>query len=305
VVAINLMRENCMGEVDQGIKYLLQLDAENMLAYAVPGLKVEKPLPSEVTASPQLLPDTLFRGTYQGDLCVVNLEVQLHGDPSMPRRMFEYSSRVSTEYDLPVLSVVLWLEDKGTFPEPHYEMSIGKFVAATWSYHSVKLFEIAARDIITSGVIGLLPLVPFTRDADLSTVEEAARLVQTQAPQQVNEFESVLALFGARHYGTDPILALFRRIGMNTEIIEQSPLFQMLAQKVVEKAKIEARAEGLAEGKVEGMRALACFQLEAHFGTLDADVRAAIEAADTAKVQEIMLNYQKESLDQLRQRLGI
>jgi hypothetical protein len=65
-----------MGEVDQGIKYLLQLDAPNMLAYTVPGLNIETTLPSEVTASPQLLPDTLFRGTYQGDLCIVNLEVQ-------------------------------------------------------------------------------------------------------------------------------------------------------------------------------------------------------------------------------------
>jgi len=298
-----------MGEVDQGIKYLLQFDAANMLAYAVPGLQIERALPSEVTASPQLLPDTLFRGTYQGDLCNVNLEVQLQGDPTMPRRMFEDGSRVSTEYDLPVLSIVLWLEDKGTFPEPHYEMSIGKFIAATWNYHSVKLFEIAARDIITSGVIGLLPLVPFTRDADLSTVEEAAKIVQTQTVQQKNELEGVLALFGARFYGADPILALFRRIGMNTEIIEQSPLFQMLTQKVVEKAKVEARAEGLAvgveEGKLIGMRGLAVMLLDARFGTLDADMRAAIDSADAAKVQEIVLNYEKESLVQLRQRLGI
>ncbi len=146
-------------------------------------------------------------------------------------------------------------------------------------------------------MIGLLPLVPFTRDADLNAIEEAAKIVQAQAAQRTNEFESVLALFGARYHGAEPILALFRRIGMNTSIIEDSPLFQMLTQKVVDQAKTE--------GKVEGMRSLALFQLEAYFGTLDADVRAAIDAADIAKVQEIMLNYQKESLEQLRQRLGI
>ena len=96
---------------------------------------------------------------------------------------------------------------------------------------------------------------------------------------------------------------------MNTEIIEQSPLFQMLTQKVVEKAKVEARAEGLAvgveEGKLIGMRGLAVMLLDARFGTLDADMRAAIDSADAAKVQEIVLNYEKESLVQLRQRLGI
>jgi hypothetical protein len=294
-----------MGEVDQGIKFLLQADAANMLQYMVPGLHIDRPVPAEVTASPQLLPDTLFRGTYQGDACVVNLEVQLHGDAAMPRRMYEYAARISTQSDLPVLSIVLWLEAKGMIPEPSYEMRIGNFLAGIWNYLSIKLFEIAARDIITSGVIGLLPLVPFTRDADLNTIEEAARTVQAQKAQQTIELESVLALFGARHFGADPILDLFRRIGMNTDIIEQSPLFQMLTQKVVEKARFEAKAEGEAQGKLLGMRALAIMLLEAHFGALDADVRAAIDAADAARVQEIVLHFDKESLEQVRQRLGL
>jgi hypothetical protein len=92
---------------------------------------------------------------------------------------------------------------------------------------------------------------------------------------------------------------------MNTEIIEQSPLFQMLTQKVVKKAKFEAKAEGVEEGKLMGMRALAAMLLEARFGALEADLRAAIDATDVAKVQEIVLHYEKESLEQIRQRLGI
>ncbi len=299
-----------MGEVDQGIKFLLQVDASNMLAHVVPGLHIERPLPSEVTASPQLLPDTLFRGTYQGVPCIIDLEVQLHGDPDMPRRMYEYAARISTQYKEPVLSVVLWLEKgRGAIPEPLYAVWIGGFLVGTWSYISIKLFEVPARDIISSGVIGLLPLVPFTRDVDLHVVEDAARTVLSQAPPQTNELESVLALFGARNYGVDPILDLFRRIGMNTEIIEQSPLFQMLTQKVVDQAKFEAKAEGKAEGveegKLAGMRALAVVLLEAHFGALDAEVHAAINTADAAKMQEIVLHFDKESLEQLRQRLGL
>ena len=59
-----------MGEIDQSVKYLLQIDAQNMLAFTVPGLQVAEPLPSEIAASPQLVLGTLFRGTYQQAPCL-------------------------------------------------------------------------------------------------------------------------------------------------------------------------------------------------------------------------------------------
>jgi hypothetical protein len=299
-----------MGEIDQSVKYLLQLDAPNMLAFAVPGLQVAEPLPSEIAAIPQLVLDSLFRGTYQEAPCIINLEIQLHGDLNIPRRTYEYSSRVGTQYNLPVLSIVFWLERHGTVPEPLYEQRLGDFAPLTWRYKNVKLFDIPARDIIRAEVIGLLPLVPFMSGADIDAVEEAAQVVKAKAPtQQINDLEAVLALFSARHHGADLTLDLFRRIGMNTEIIEQSPLFQMLTQKVVDQAKIEGKVEGKAEGKAEGLKTgvhdAVLAVLASRFGQLDGDVLNAIDQADEPRLHELVNHVGVDTIAQIRQLLGL
>lgn len=65
------------------------------------------------------------------------------------------------------------------------------------------------------------------READIPVVEDAARLLMAQVPaEQVGDMESLLALFVARYYDADLALAILRRITMNTDIIEQSPLYQ-------------------------------------------------------------------------------
>jgi predicted transposase YdaD len=152
------------------------------------------------------------------------------------------------------------------------------------------------------------------RGADIGAVEEAAQIVKAKAPtQQITDLEAVLALFSARHHGADLTLDLFRRIGMNTEIIEQSPLFQMLTQKVVDQAKIEGKAEGRvegkAEGKAEGLKAGAhdavLAVLTSRFGQLDGDVLNAVDQADEARLNELVKHVGIDSLAQIRHLLDL
>lgn len=59
------------------------------------------------------------------------------------------------------------------------------------------------------------------------------------------------------------------------------------------------------EGERRMARRMALIALEGRFGPLSDDLRAAIEAADEATLQEIVAHIATESLDQVRARLGL
>lgn len=92
----------------------------------------------------------------------------------MPRRCFEYGARASIVHGLPVLSVVLWLQRRGTPPASPYEMRVGEWVQASWQFIGVEVYELAAAHVVDEGPVGLLPLTPFMRGADIPTLERAA-----------------------------------------------------------------------------------------------------------------------------------
>lgn len=289
-----------MADMDQGIKRLLQSHPGDVLQLALPGVRFIEPLPAEVASEPQLLMDTLYRVSYQGVECAVNVEAQAYPDPAMPRRCFEYGSRASIVYGLPTLSVVLWLERHGAVPRPPYEMRVGSWIQATWQFVNVELYQLSAREALATGHPGLLPLVPFMRDADLSAVEAAARLAREQTPDvAASELVSLLAVFGARRFGSDTLLAMIRRLFMSTELLEQSPLYR----EWVAKAQAEGEAKGEVEGEVRGLRESVQTVLESRFQTLDAELLAAIAAADIETLRGALRHVALDSLDDARERL--
>ena len=101
--------------------------------------------------------------------------------------------------------------------------------------------------ILARGQVGLLPLIAFTEDGkSLATVEAAANAVQERAPAgDMAELELLLALFSALNLGTEPVMGLIRRLFMNREILEESPLYHLLVQQATE----QAIAQGMAQSE--------------------------------------------------------
>lgn len=282
--------------MDQGVKRLLQARPGDVLALALPGAEYLGPIPTDVATEPQLVLDTLFRVRYQGVECAVDVEAQAAPDPEMPRRCFAYGSRASVVHGLPVLSVVLWLQRRGAVPRPPYEMRVGSWVQATWQFINVEVYRLAARDIVASATLGLLPLVPFMRGAQIPVIERAAAQIKEQASAAgANDLVSLLAVFMARFHGEAAARALVRRVFMSTEILDQSPLYRTW----VTQAKNEGLHEGLREGLREGARAA----LEVRFGPLDDALVALLDAADEAALRAVLSHVGTDSVEQARARL--
>lgn len=285
-----------MAEMDQGIKRLLQARPQDVLTLALPGVEYLAPMPTDVATEPQLVLDTLYRVRYQGEECAVNIEAQVYPDPAMPRRCFEYGTRASIVHGLPVLSVVVWLQRRGAVPTPPYEMRVGSWVQGVWQFFNVEIYQLLAGQIVASGALGLLPLVPFMQGADVATVQQAAQAVKGRAePELAGDLVSLLAVFMARFHGEEAARAMVRRVFMSTEILDESPLYQSWIR--------EAMAKGKVEGKADGLREAARMVLEGRFGALPPELMAALNAADEPMLVALMTHVATGTIEQLYARL--
>jgi hypothetical protein len=99
----------------------------------------------------------------------------------------------------------------------------------------------------------------------------------------------LLVLFAARHVGTDDARALFRRLFMSTEILEQSPLYRMW----------------IAEAEVQGLRQAARTALVGRWQSLPAEIEIALTSASPAALNDILAHLTTDTLEQVRGRLGL
>ncbi len=191
----------------------------------------------------------------------------------------------------------IWGESK------YYPQLAGRFYRDSGSNQAGLFQRLHASDLLARDEVGLLPLIAFTEDGkSIETIEAAANAVQERASaKDMAELELLLALFSARNLGTGPIMGLIRRLFMNREILEESPLYHWLMQKATE----QGMAQGMAQGEERGLREAVLIMLRGRFGEPTADVVQAIEAASRELLSAILLNTATDSLAQVRGRLGL
>ncbi len=290
-----------MGEVDQSFKRLFLLQMAALLKWLLGEIKDIEPVPTDLATERQLLPDTLYRATFEGVPCLANVEVQSEPDEEIPYRMYIYAARATHEYRLPVISIVIWVFDRGQVPTSPYQVWVGSRFCGEWHFDSIKLYEQSPQALLDAGLPGILPLVPLAKDASDADAEAAMlRLKQEAPPEEAMSLGALLGIFLA-HARDDKSLArqLFERVFMtNTDtFIRQNPLLRDVWEKVT--------AEGEALGKAEGMRLAIQQVLEGRFSPLSQDIVDAINARDAAQLSEIAPHAGTDSLEELRARLGL
>ena len=289
-----------MGDIDQVVKSLLQLRIMEIAPTIVPGLTDIEPMSAETPVPPQRLADSVYTATIDGVRCLVNVEIQLHGDESMGKRLSEYGARLYSIYNLPVISIVLWLENVGTFPTTPHQMTAGRYQLMTWPFFSLKIFELDAKEALALGPIGLLPLISFMRDTDEAIVEAAGRRIVNQVPahDEMNDLESILALLASRRFGKDFGTILLQRItNMSTTFVENFPLYWQFHD--------QGEAIGEVRGEAQGLRESFSLIWQARFGPLPEDVAASLDVAEIAHLKSLITYAVTETQEQLRTLLGL
>jgi predicted transposase YdaD len=206
-----------------------------------------------------------------------HVEFQAQKDPDMPRRCFEYNSRLILHYGAAVLTTVLYLLPGADEDVPDaFRLYVGDWLAYEWRFDVVRLWEIDAQDALRSGEAGPLALVPLLRGGDEpSRVLEAVRRLDAMPKPQGAAAMWVLLDFAAQRYDR----ATFMNV-LGEDRAMQSWLYQLGADEGEARGEARGQAKGEAEGQIKTARQM-CADLvkEFHPGSV-AGLLPAIEACD-------------------------
>ncbi len=235
-----------------------------------------------------------------GERYLRHVEFQGRDEPYLPRRCFEYNTRLHLQSGLPVLTTVLLVNPPAPKREPVYRIQLGDQVSTDYRFEWVKLWELDSEEAVALGNPAMLALVPLMAGNDLDLVEKACLGIEASAPeQQQPDLLAILHVFAEQRYtGRD----LSRLIGR--ERIMQSTIWQ--------EAKAEGREEGREQGReemqtewLEHNRALCLKMVKRHHPTLLEKATPAIKACtDQACLENWILQASRLTTDEFRRSLG-
>ena len=236
-------------ETDRPIKVLFERQGQSLLPFIGerdPGVRVaavesvQLPVPSRSV-------DSVLRLEREGFVWYRHLEFQAGPDPDIPRRCFEYNSRLVLHYDAAVLTTVVYLfpgADRGA--QDGFRLYVGDRLAYEWRFDVVRLWEIDAELALQSGEAGPLALVPLLRGGDEreTLLAAVAKLDALPRPEAADAMSILLDLTSQR-YDRATFLDV---IGKDRAM--QSWLYQMGRDEGEAKGRQEGRDEGREEGQV-------------------------------------------------------
>lgn len=206
--------------------------------------------------------DALFR-VRLADGRVTLLHIEFQGRRShrpMPIRMLDYLARLVQQYELPIHSVVFYL-DRGSGSSDtgqHQHIGLNGNVILTWNYHVIHLWRMQAEDLLAMDRYSLLPLVSLTQIA--TPTETLPRVLakirsESEPDQQVELLKQLVGLMK-----DEEIIAMTKELLTDLELEELKEFpylweqYQRYQEKVKSEGRAEGRAEGLTIGKIEGER---------------------------------------------------
>lgn len=92
---------------------------------------------------------------------------------------------------------------------------------------------------------------------------------------------------------------------MIDKLLRESSVAEEFIEEGFKRGIERGRQEGEARERDEGVRAAVKLLLQGRFGTLDAALLAAIERADKATLEQVLLHAATDTPEELRARLGV
>ena len=201
--------------------------------------------------------DLLFEVLLLGQRMFLHIEFQRRRDTKMAERLWEYNHKATLQYNCPVWSVVIYLKDDGKVPSSPLiiELPNGQGVHR-FDFGIIKLWEQSTAELEQMGLVGLLPLLPLTREGARREVVERTITRLTPAGEQPRQ--DLLAL----SYGLASLAFeneadqewLKRRFEMLYDMLRDTPAFQDIMKEGRQEGLAQGREEGLERGREEGRK---------------------------------------------------
>lgn len=212
------------------MKRLIRANPQHFVRWILKGALFKDALSIELknwTRETDFLLDVILDGLQM----LLHLEFQSRDDVSMEQRLLEYNIMATREHGRKVLSCVIYLRpDKDIAESPLiWTLPNGQEVLR-FHFIVIKLWEIPSEDILQTGLTGLLPLLPLTKDGARHEVvdEMVTRLVAAEQRRLLPLAKAFASLMFKDETDRE---WLERRFAVYRDIIEDSWFYKETLQK--------------------------------------------------------------------------
>jgi len=259
---------------DDAMKKLVGGNPQDMVSWVIPGAQFGKQLPLELGVE-NIYADGLLQATLDGKEFLAHIEFQSSYDGRIGERLLEYNVLASRQYNyLPVYSCVIYLKNHNNVPDSPFTKGLpnGEEIVR-FHYRSIELGKLAARELLQTDLVGLLPLLPLTQDgARREVVEE---MITGLVSAQKTESLWIGYALASRVF-KDDLKWLKRRFAMLEDILRDTPVYQ------------EVLAEGMEKGLEKGLEAQRQTLLDIVQERFPAIARLAKQQADAIGDPEVL-----------------
>lgn len=237
---------------DSTFRKLIRTDPQAFLKWVLPEATLIKQLPDKLSDVLIEVDALIHARLDNNEEVMVNLEIQTYNDPKMAERLLRYNVLIRTEYDIPVMSIVIHLLDDG-------EIAISPLIwtvpneqkVLEFHYQSIELSKLTPEDILATGLIGLYPLLPLTKGGTKhEVVEEMFSILGETGKTDLELIGFTLASFAFTRLDEVEQDWLIRRFHEMHDILHDTPIYQL----ILKEGREEGLEEGLLTGRLEALR---------------------------------------------------
>jgi predicted transposase YdaD len=293
------------GKWDSNMKRLVSANPQAFIGWLLKGAIVLRDVSTELNR--HIFIDLLYEVIFNGEKMLVHIEFQRYNDEDMSQRVREYNLYADGKHDCAVMSFVVYLKKDGKIAASPLIRYIPGTMIEIWRFNftNVCLWEIPTDVLRNIGSVGVLPLLPLTRegaqrevvDEVLSGIEQAA--IDHDARRNLLTITLTLARLALS--GPEHLDWLQGRFYMYQDLIRDTEIYQL----IMAEGKAEGKAEGITEGREEGMQEMILLVIQNRFPALLELAQACKPAlADVAVSRQLMLDIlNAQSQEDVRQHL--
>jgi len=230
---------------DRTLKIIARNYADSLLALAFPDMPIRLlgTLENVELSLPVRPVDFVHRIAYAEQEYILHLEFQLEHTSDFARRLCGYYGALTEQFQLPVLTLVLYLQPRRAAVPSEYATMLGDLVVNRFTYPVLKLWEYV--DEIAAGRYpGLVPLLTMLiPHPDAETLRLERQLILAEPDQQKRgELLSLAVTIASRYFDKTFLWRFFKE-----------ELAQMREASFIEDWIKEGIEQGLAQGLEQGI----------------------------------------------------
>ena len=228
--------------------------------------------------------DVLVKVREDGYEYLMLVEFQARPDRKMAGRLLEYTAMHHRRYEKPVYPVIINLTGGGR-REERYIMDCLDLTVVDFNFRWINLEEVAGRELLYRGPVGLLPLAPLMRQDDPPEVvlDKCAKRLDSEVEADEERATLYLAL------GVLAALKIQKSLVqkmLEVSKMENSPFFDGIRE--------EWEARGEAKGEAKGRLDMLMDLLEAKFGRISDELCGRLSAL---KEQEAIKQAMRKAIN--------